>query len=218
MDNENMTASQLLRDCVDKCKTGGSSFPIIYLLKELGGKTGSYTLKQHIAFLKLANKIDEEVEQAASYKVLKIFAAGSANEGKPLREGEGIKEWINRWYLPRPVFEDGTPAQFMDEVVFNGDKYRTDSILMDLNGAYYMVTGYIENDIKLMDAALKRPQSDTQEAIDADAKLDPATYCRDILDNCSEALTEDLRRALMNHDLLRRQRKLDRNLMGGSNE
>lgn len=34
----------------------------------------------------------------------------------PLKDGESIPEWLKRWFIPRPRFEDGEPVQFGDDI------------------------------------------------------------------------------------------------------
>lgn len=92
-----------------------------------------------------------------------------------------IQAEVDKFYLPRPLFEDGEPVQFDDCVVLNdegvsmcvmGIEYRLDDGSMTLIGD----SGW---HIKLQDGVkLKRPpEPDTQEKIDADASMNPIAYC-----------------------------------------
>lgn len=38
------------------------------------------------------------------------------SKGMPLEDGDCITDWLNRWFVPRPRYEDGAPVQFGDEV------------------------------------------------------------------------------------------------------
>lgn len=46
--------------------------------------------------------------------------------GKPLKGDEDFKSWLDRYYLPRPLFEDGEPVQFGDRFV--NDSGRNDTL------------------------------------------------------------------------------------------
>ena len=57
-------------------------------------------------FERLADMVEEEEES--------FFARFASSIGKPMRKDEDVATWFDRWYLPRPVFEDGEPAEIGD--------------------------------------------------------------------------------------------------------
>ena len=90
-----------------------------------------------------------------------------------------IQAEIDRFYLPRPLFEDGEPADFEMEFVTGkgfAEKiehidFYPECVEINLRGDYTDWT-YRE------DRPLKHPsEPDTQEQIDADARLDLLGYC-----------------------------------------
>ena len=135
--------------------------------------------------------------------------------GKRLSQREGIafadeiQHEIDRFYLPRPLFEDGEPADFgMEFVTGKGfaekikhiDFY-PECVEINLCGAYTDWT-YRE------DHPLRRPsEPDTQEQIDADAKLSPFNYVRKFGLEDSGGWSGNV--PTMLRHLLARQRKLD---------
>lgn len=51
-----------------------------------------------------------------------IIKAYAESMGKPMRDRECITDWLNRYYLPRPLFDDGEPVQFGDKYVQHATK------------------------------------------------------------------------------------------------
>lgn len=77
---------------------------------------------------KLFNRIADEIdrEKRAIYEAQEdstgrrdsphhVIKAYAEQIGKPM-DDDCITDWLNRWYLPRPLFEDGEPVQFGDEI------------------------------------------------------------------------------------------------------
>lgn len=56
------------------------------------------------------------------HHIMKTYA--EARE-MPMEDGESITEWLDRWFIPRPRFEDGEPVQFGDEFIV--DRYMVES-------------------------------------------------------------------------------------------
>lgn len=98
--------------------------------KELG--TGCYEIScmecNRRILRKIADMVDEEErgiqEQALGARtpygrrhlLERHFAIVARTElGKPFEYGESITKWLDRWYVPRPLFEDGEPVQFGDQ-------------------------------------------------------------------------------------------------------
>lgn len=71
---------------------------------------------------KLAYMIKDEIEEARCTTVAACMDAMARLNDWPMpKDGERLREWINRCFLPRPRFEDGEPLQLGDVVGgFNG--------------------------------------------------------------------------------------------------
>lgn len=50
---------------------------------------------------------------ASPHHIIKAYAERS---GMPMRDGETITQWLDRWFISRPRLEDGEPVQFGDEI------------------------------------------------------------------------------------------------------
>lgn len=72
---------------------------------------------ERILFRRIADEIDAEKQST-----LRNFAYPLTQEvGKPLKGDEDFKSWLDRYYLPRPLFEDGEPVQIGDRyLMMNG--------------------------------------------------------------------------------------------------
>lgn len=141
---------------------------------------------------------------ASDYRDLDDFAGKLADE---------IQAEIGRYYLPRPLFEDGEPVHV-------GDRAEVDGVVGSVQYVGYADNGwrvFIEDKLSKNRAVhiqdidgnrVKRPsEPDTQERIDADAMMQSADYCR------KYGITWDVTqgngcRQLMNKHLLQRQRDL----------
>lgn len=106
-------------------------FPTMNACKDLGiddHMTGCTS--ERILFCRFADEIDKELSEAKEAYLGDEFARFAEVIGKPMLEDETIEDWLGRWYLPRPLFDDGEPAQFGDRFV--NDK-GNDSTLSSLN-------------------------------------------------------------------------------------
>lgn len=106
-------------------------FPTMNACKDLGiddHMTGCTS--ERILFRRFADEIDKELSEAKEAYLGDEFARFAEVIGKPMLEDETIEDWLGRWYLPRPLFDDGEPAQFGDRFV--NDK-GNDSTLSSLN-------------------------------------------------------------------------------------
>lgn len=106
-------------------------FPTMNACKDLGiddNMTGCTS--ERILFRRFADEIDKELSEAKEAHLGDEFARFAEVIGKPMLEDETIEDWLGRWYLPRPLFDDGEPAQFGDRFV--NDK-GNDSTLSSLN-------------------------------------------------------------------------------------
>lgn len=84
--------------------------------------------------------------------------------GKPLKGDEDFKSWLDRYYLPRPLFEDGEPAQFGDTFVTDSGYNATLSSLNYTKGDHDYVSANGGKRHKVTDR-LKRPEP---QVLDAD--------------------------------------------------
>lgn len=152
-------------------------------------------------------------EQFPTIQCIAFNAAGFYfNGSKPKSKRYGYGDRVKR-PEPEVLGADGLPIKVGDTVYDNvlglGFKVASydDTYLTSINGG-----------ILRIDAATKNPP-DTQERIDDDATLDPATYCDDVLGWDAEKIVHHSDYAAQNEamiaDLLRRQRELDAKTMGG---
>lgn len=129
----------------------------------------------------------------------------TADNEKGDQLADEIQAEVDKFYLPRPLFEDGEPVQFGDRVSIHSGASTicVSNITLWDNGAC-SVGGFKGSATSLDGGLLKRPEPDTQEKIDADAILQNATYC--IKHNI--VYDANVETNVRKH-LLARQRKLD---------
>lgn len=106
------TVSELLRECAE------ADFPLTAIEKKLG--CSGVTLGETVNLL--ADEIDREKRAiyeaqmdstgygTSPHHIIKAYAESI---GKPMN-GDCITDWMNRYYLPRPMFEDGEPVHDSD--------------------------------------------------------------------------------------------------------
>ena len=109
---EEMTASEILRrNADDNWSSGVAGIAIALDVEEYNGRV----------FELLANKIDIELAEAkkkAAYSTDRPLSEVMAHyTGLCAKGAESIGDWLDRWFLPRPRFEDGEPVQFGDSPV-----------------------------------------------------------------------------------------------------
>lgn len=96
-------------------------FPTMNACKDLGiddHMTGCTS--ERILFRRFADEIDKELSEAKEAYLGDEFARFAEVIGKPMLEDETIEDWLGRWYLPRPLFDDGEPVEVGDFVELNG--------------------------------------------------------------------------------------------------
>lgn len=71
-------------------------------------------------FRRIADDVDREIAGAREVYLCEKFARFAEVIGKPMLEDETIEGWLDRYYLPRPIFEDGEPVEVGDFVELNG--------------------------------------------------------------------------------------------------
>lgn len=94
--------------------------PLIAAFREFGIDETTNWDDVRCLFRRIADEIDREIAEAKEAYLGDEFARFAEVIGKPMMEDETIEGWLGRWYLPRPLFEDGEPVQF-------GDTFVTDS-------------------------------------------------------------------------------------------
>lgn len=117
-----------------------------------------------------------------------------------------IQTEVDRFYLPRPLFEDGEPVQVGDYVDLQMEGKRRVQVT-DIRPwiVYGSSTSHQKEPYK------RPPEPDTQEKIDADAMLKPSDYCakRGLDFRRHTGPISEWPDIVMRKDLLARQRKLD---------
>lgn len=174
-----------------------------------------------------ASTIERERAEAVSAAMDKRLREWAAENGLPVfHESEGFKQWLDRCFLPRPLYEDGNPVQFDGEVSHpkTGEAVRVKRMNMFYDGDF--VLGFDSgNAVYSKGERVKRP--DTQKSIEMDALLPTNHYwrCEDApCDECPARVDgknpaerygtpEDCDLAMI-FDLLRRQRELDKRTGG----
>lgn len=115
-----------------------------------------------------------------------------------------VEGYIEHFYLPKPLFEDGEPVQWGDKAVGAYITAEVVTFVVNDKGDYFI------NGVQYQPGErVKRPPSpDTQERIDEDERLSSVRYCEKYgidFDSVDESF------GYKYHDLYERQRKL----MGG---
>lgn len=124
MSNTNESISAKLRCWADESVSDSRRylFPTMNACKDLGiddRMTGCTS--ERILFRRIADEIDKELSEAKEAYLGDEFARFAEVIGKPMLEDETIEDWLGRYYLPRPLFEDGEPVQIGDRcLMMNG--------------------------------------------------------------------------------------------------
>ena len=69
------------------------------------------------AMVEAQSGVNEPGYRSAHY-VMETYAK---SKGMPFEDGDCITDWINRWFVPRPRYEDGEPVRFGDDGIDWGD-------------------------------------------------------------------------------------------------
>lgn len=151
------TVSELLRECAE------ADFPLTAIEKKLG--CSGVTLGETVNLL--ADEIDREKREIAERYACQSWM-NPADAIAKLATGEiewaELQQAIDRYYLPRPLFDDGEPAQFGDMFVRDfGRDAKIDSLSYTKgNSDYVNINGYERHDFA---HRLKRPKP---QVLDAD--------------------------------------------------
>lgn len=176
MSNDNIESiSAKLRRWADESEEErpAHGYPSIVARTELGMVYGTPRDEERKLFHHIADEIDREMDE-----LRELVNPGGQPIGEAVREiatGEDKYPWgdskypllkkaLDRYYLPRPLFEDGEPVQFGDTFVRDYGKDGTVSSLTYTKGNsdYVNVNGYKRHDF---DHRLKRPKP---QVLDAD--------------------------------------------------
>lgn len=165
--------SDKLRKIADMSEVGAPYRPSFMLAAEMGISSPHSLSAERELFRRIADEIDREMDE-----LRELVNPGGQPIGEAVREiatGEDKYPWgdskypllkkaIDRYYLPRPLFEDGEPVQFGDTFVRDYGKDGTVSSLTYTKGNsdYVNVNGYERHDF---DHRLKRPKP---QVLDAD--------------------------------------------------
>lgn len=127
MGNSKETVSDMLRRCVDESEARRIS-PFAIACEKLGIDTSLGHVKcERSVYRRMAGEIDRELAMARlegneAYGTLREFMrVYSILLEKPMSDDEDLEGWLEHWFVPKPVGDDGEPVQLGDTVV---DKLR----------------------------------------------------------------------------------------------
>ena len=163
----------------------------------------------------LADEIQAEVDEkympraGAAYQMLadpKLDDEAVNSAYEILKEYGTLDAYIDKFYLPRPLFEDGEPVQVGDYVDLQCEgKRRVQVTGIEPWIVYGNSTSHQKEPYK------RPPEPDSQEKIDEDLMLKPSDYCakRGLDFRRHTGPISEWPDIVMRKDLLARQRKLD---------
>lgn len=173
MSNPESISAKLRRWADESKNNAWCGYPTGNACVELKISKGETRLEERELFRFIADEIDREMDE-----LRELVNPGGQPIGEAVREiatGEDKYPWgdskypllkkaLDRYYLPRPLFEDGEPVQFGDTFVRDYGKDGTVSSLTYTKGNsdYVNINGYERHDF---DHRLKRPKP---QVLDAD--------------------------------------------------
>ena len=121
MSNAESISAKLRRWADESEVRGKSKFPSTYALRELGIRKdrGMYWIEERELFRHIADEIDREIDELReSFANQRYVNIEGAVRGVALGIDDhgGTKAAIDRYYLPRPLFEDGEPVYIGAEI------------------------------------------------------------------------------------------------------
>ena len=131
-----MTGIEMLRDV---CKALKGSPWFITDIATIGGEPAYEKLR------KIADQIECEIEEAVADEVADTLSAYEMNinarwysavEDGADSDCKNEYEMINRYWLPRPRFDDGEPVQFGDEYMSIQDVHKVKGICVRADGSF----------------------------------------------------------------------------------
>lgn len=127
---------------------------------------------------KIADMIDAEEraiveaqrDTSGSTSAHYVMRTWAEDKGKPFRDGESISQWLDRWYLPRPLFEDGEPAQMDDAYKMGSGGAHIEGFMILADGSGYRPVMSFACSMFAIDDRLERlVEPDSFEKLRADA-------------------------------------------------
>ncbi|MEC4272936.1 hypothetical protein VJ923_07180 [Adlercreutzia sp. R25] len=116
-----MSASEMLRKASREMRVEAedSADCVDCLRRTFGVEMSDYCYVDDMArsLEAVADKVDAEqsaiieARRKSAHHIMRIWAE---KRGMPLKERESITEWLDRWFIQRPRFEDGEPVQWSD--------------------------------------------------------------------------------------------------------
>lgn len=192
-------------------------------IEKLRGKSIIYTVDKEDGFFALGSGdgLADEIQAEVNGEYMSTEEAVHMLQGLNddlwnwcIENKATIQDYINFFYLPRPLFDDGEPVQWGDKVFISREEGMSVNALIYDKDGNIAPTGKIATDnyyVKYNSyrRAKRPPMPDTQERIDHDATMNPAHYCGlhglNLPDDSDQA---ECTEAMMRH-LLKRQRELD---------
>ncbi len=169
MSNTNESISAKLRRWADESENNRRLFyPTFNACDDLGIKIpDDDCVSERELFRKIADEVDAELESTRDsmrYKSLIPLDQVVGEIANGSDEYDELKAAIDRYYLPRPLFDDGEPVQFGDMFVRDfGRDAKIDSLSYTKgNSDYVNINGYERHDFA---HRLKRPKP---QVLDAD--------------------------------------------------
>ena len=166
----------------------------------------------------LADEIQAEVDEkymprvGAAYQMLadpKLDDDAVNSAYEILKEYGTLDAYIDKFYLPRPLFEDGEPVQFGDEFIGDtGTKWKVQTISVFDTGTVMIGDGGWRIRLESGDRLKRPPDPDSQEKIDEDYRNETNSLITDSGRGC---MTREraLKYVERFDELMARQRKLD---------
>ncbi len=179
------TIAQRLRNFSKDLYNGAESFC---------GRFGGFDYGNPNGMCNTALYIAEQIEQehnalieAQGASAHHTMLAYAEDKGMPMEESETITQWLDRWFVPRPRFEDGEPVQFRDEIEIHNrsgllDKGTIQSFHPN-NGPVWMLSlvGYDHERLVRFDpetCAIKRPAPKVLDADGIEIKVGDTVWSR----------------------------------------
>lgn len=160
MSNERTESiSAKLRRLADESYECGK-YPSTLAGQEFGYPDPNNRVAERELFRRIADEIDAEKQAVLRNCAYPL----SESVGKPLKGDEDFKSWLDRYYLPRPLFEDGEPVWFGDRYVNDYGRPATLSSLNYTKGDH----NYVSMDAGQRHKVTSRVKRDLPQTLDAD--------------------------------------------------
>lgn len=127
--------------------------------------------------------IDEIIEaqkgggiEPSAHHIMRLWGE---HHDMPFDKGENITQWLNRWTIMRPRFEDGEPVQFDENVDVNGEIRETCVIEYQSDRSYSINPDDWDIDWHDIDEPVKRPQPKVLDADGIEIKIGDTVWSID---------------------------------------